>query len=561
MPVIEALFKDLQRLVQVDLPRNLADLTDLLSYVKGEAVSLEDDALSIEIKDGNRPDLWCVEGIARELKGSLGVEEGLREYAVYGVSGVGVKVDPRLETIRPYIGCAVVKEVHLTNEVIRELMHLQDKLDQTYGRRRRRASIGLYNLGLITPPLQYGVAKPESVSFVPLGGEVEMDLREIVDTHPKGVEYGHLVKNHERWPILRDSEERVLSIPPIINSNDLGKISEGEEDIFVEVTGTDYRTVLNTLTIVTLSLADRGEEILSTQVRYPYGEERVVSTPNLTTKRIRLDVDYVNRVLGLSLTGDAVLQLLRRARYNGRWSGGSTIEVTVPCYRMDVMHPLDVIEDVAIMYGYNNLKPRWPQQITFGKISDFEAFTDATREVMAGLGFQEILSFSLSNGERLFQKMNIREGKAVELLNPTSSRFTCLRSWLTPSLMDFLSKNTHVEYPQRVFEVGDCVVPDETSETGARNVRKLACLIAHSNANFSEVKASLHAFSINTGFKHQLVEATHPSFIEGRVGTILTQGRLVGVVGEINPLVLEMWGLENPVTGYEVNLSTLMDIS
>jgi phenylalanyl-tRNA synthetase beta chain len=439
-------------------------------------------------------------------------------------------------------------------------MHLQDKLDQTYGRRRRRASIGLYNLALITPPLQYAVAKPEAVSFVPLGGEKEMDLREIVETHPKGIEYGHLVKKHENWPILHDSEERVLSIPPIINSNDLGKISEGKEDVFIEVTGTEHRTVLNTLTIVTLSLADRGEEIFSTQVRYPYGEEKVISTPNLTTKEVYLDLDYVNQVLGLSLMGDDVLKLLRRARYNGRWSGGSSIEVTVPCYRMDVMHPLDVIEDVAIMYGYNNLKPRWPQQITFGKISEFESFSDATREVMVGLGFQEILSFSLSNGERLFRKMNLKEEGAVELLNPTSLRFTCLRNWLIPSLMDFLSKNTHVEYPQRVFEVGDCVVPDETSETGVRNARKLACLIAHSNANFSEVKASLHAFSINMGIKQQLEEATHPSFIEGRVGTILTQGRQVGIVGEISPLVLEMWGLENPVTGYEMNLSTLMNV-
>ena len=180
---------------------------------------------------------------------------------------------------------------------------------------------------------------------------------------------------------------------------------------------------------------------------------------------------------------------------------------------------------------------------------------------MTGLGFQEILSFSLSNGELLYRKMNLEEGKAVELLNPTSLRFTCLRSWLIPSLMDFLSKNTHVEYPQRVFEVGDCVVPDETSETGVRNVRKLACLIMHSNSSFTEVKASLNAFSINMGFKHQLFEASHKSFIEGRVGTILAQGKQVGVIGEINPLVLEMWNLENPVTGFELNLSTLKDVT
>lgn len=560
MPVIDVVFKDLQSLVGVPLPRSLEALNDLLAYVKGEAERLEGGSLSIEIKDGNRPDLWCVEGVARELRGAIGVEDGLRGYAVKGFSGVRVDVDPRLEKIRPYIGGSVVKKVRLTDDVIRECMHLQDKLDQTYGRRRRRASIGLYNFRLIKPPLTYEVTTPEDVRFVPLGGTVELDLREIVATHPKGIEYGHLVTKQERWPILLDSLGKVLSIPPIINSNDLGRIREGVMDIFVEVTGTTYLTVLNTLTIVTLSLADRGEDIYSTEIRYPYGENRRISTPELTTHVVSLDLDQIHRVLGVSLTGEAVLKLLKRARYDARWVGGNALEATVPCYRIDVIHPADVIEDIAIMLGYNNLEPRWPQQITFGQISEVEAFSDLTREIMIGLGFQGILSFSLINEERLFKQMNLKDTPVVEISNPTSSRFTLIRNWLMPSLMDFLSNNTHVEYPQRVFEVGDCVVLDEASETGVRTVRKLAGLITHSNSSFSEAKAVVDAFFLNTGSQYHLNEATHHSFIDGRVGNILVHDRNVGVVGEVHPRVLEMWGLENPVTGFEVDLSTLMDV-
>jgi len=560
MPVIDVIFTDLQRLIGVPLPKGRDALNDLLAYVKGEAERLEGDALSIEIKDGNRPDLWSVEGIARELRGVIGVEDGLREYAVTGYSGVRIDVDPRLETVRPYIGASVVKQVRLTDDVIRELMHLQDKLDQTYGRRRRRASIGLYNYRLIKPPLTYKVTRPEDVRFVPLGGTEELDLREIVATHPKGIEYGHLVTKHERWPLLLDAVEKVLSIPPIINSNDLGRITEGVMDILVEVTGTTPQTVLNTLTIVTLSLADRGEAIYSTEIHYPYGENRQVSTPELATHVVRLDVNQVHRVLGANLTADAVLTLLKRARYDARRVGEDALEATVPCYRIDVIHPADVIEDIAIMLGYNNLEPRWPQQITIGAISAVEAFSDVTREIMIGLGFQGILSFSLINEERLFTQMNVKDTPVVEIANPTSSRFTLIRNWLMPSLMDFLSNNTHVEYPQRVFEVGDCVVLDDASETGARTVRKLAGLIAHSNASFSEAKAVVDAFFLNIGFLYRLNEAAHPSFIDGRVGNIVVHDRDVGVVGEVHPRVLEMWGLENPVTGFEVDLSSLMDI-
>ncbi len=557
MPTIEVIFNDLQRLVGVHLPREVDELNEVLAYVKGEVEGFEGDELRIEIKDGNRPDLWSVEGIARGLRGALGVEEGLREYVVKSPSGVEIEVDPALQKIRPYIASSVVKGVKLDDETIREFMHLQDKLDLTYGRKRRRASIGLYNNDLITPPIQYRAAKPDEVSFVPLGGGEEMTLEEILEKHPKGLEYGYAVKSYDRWPILHDSAGKVLSFPPIINSDSLGRITESVKNVLIEVTGTLYETVMNTLMLVTLSVADRGREIHSTGVNYPYGRPRNVHTPSLSNQKIRLETAYVEQVLGLKLDKDSIVGLLEKARYGVPPTGDGWVDVIVPCYRVDIMHPVDVVEDIAIAYGYNNIVPRWPQLVTFGRITDRETFSDLVREVAAGLGFQEALTFSMSNPQTLFDMMGIRQQPVANVSNPRTLRYTCLRSWLMPNLIEFLSNNTHVEYPQRVFEVGDCVILDEASPTGLRDVRKLACVAAHSTASFSEAKSALDALLLNIGTGCELEGAEHGSFIEGRVGRILVDGKDVGLIGELNPVVLEGWKLENPIVGFEVDLDEL----
>jgi len=558
MPTIDVLFEDLQRLVGRRLPRGEETLTELLTYVKGEVESLQGDELTIELKDGNRPDLWSVEGIARELRGALGIELGLRPYEVKGSSGVEVIVDPRLESIRPFIGCSVVRSVHIDDETIRELMHLQDKLDETYGRKRRRTSIGFYRFELIHPPLHYRASTPKEYRFVPLESTEAMTLEEILERHPKGIEYGSIVRGFSLWPMLVDDRNEALSFPPIINSNTLGRITEGDQDILVEVTGTRYQTVLNTLTIVTLGLADRGREILTAMIRYPYGRVKEDVTPRLETKRMALDPRDIDQLLGLKLEPLRIVELLRRARYDARVEDG-VIEVAVPCYRMDIMNPVDVIEDVAIAYGFNNIQPVWPQIATTGALSRREESSDLVREVMIGLGFQEVLTFSLTDRESQEKKMGIEHLRLVDVANPSSLHYTSLRGWLLPSLMAFLANNTHALYPQRVFEVGDCAVFDPQTPTGVRDVRKLAAVIAHSTANFSELKAVVEGFFGSLGLKPELEESEHPSFIAGRVGDLSLKGRRVGVAGEVAPRVLEASGVANPVVGFEVDLISIFE--
>jgi phenylalanyl-tRNA synthetase beta chain len=557
VPTIEIELEDLESLIGIDLPRDEEQLNDILAYVKGEVKNVESKETRIELKDSNRADIWGVEGLARALKGFLNLEKGLKEYRIAGDSSVEVKVESKLRNIRPYIGCAVLKGVKLTDAAIRQMMHFQDKMDQSYGRNRRRTSIGLYDFDLISPPLRYGVAKPKEVSFVPLEFTEKLTLKEILERHPKGIEYGHIVRKHPVWPIFMDSEDKVLSFPPIINSNDLGRITPETENMLVEVTGTAYNTVLNTLTNITLALADRGGRIFSARIHYPYKDINDVTTPDLKADTMKLDVNYVQKVTGLHLDTAQIQELLSKARYGVAKAARSTVTVKIPCYRVDVLHPVDIVEDIAVAYNYNKIQPRWPQLLTIGGLSADTEFCDLVRELMVGLGFQETLTYVMTNPEVLFTKMNLKLQKIVDVANPKLAFMTCLRNWLVPSLIEFLSHNTHVEYPQKVFEVGYCILHDEESENRTKEIQELACVMMHSNANFSEAKSVFDALLLNLGLSYELQETEHESFIKGRTGKIILGNQEVGLIGEIHPQVLQNWGLENPVAAFEISLDSI----
>ena len=562
MPTIDVDYLELERLLGVKLNEDMERLDEILAYIKGEvkAFDQKEGSVSIEMKDTARADLWSVEGLSRALQGYLNHAKGLKQYAV-GKSAVEVNVNAKLFGIRPYICCSVIKDIHLSDNIIKGIMHLQDKLDQTHGRGRQKTSIGIYNLDLIKPPIEYTAVKPEEVKFIPLGFSEKMSLDQILDQHPKGVEYSHIVKKNPLYPMLFDSEGKVLSFPPIINSNDLGKITEESRNLLVEVTGTVHKTVLNTLNLVTLALIDRGGKAFSATINYPEFDytEGKVDTPNFDSKRFSLSVQDTNHLLGLKLNATEIGDLLLTSGLGVENISDENLTVSVPCYRVDIMHQVDIIEDIAIAYGYNNIEPTWRELPTTGAAKPDQRYIDVARELMVGLGYQETLNTTLTNPESLFKKMNAPPTKIVELSNPKIVTMTCLRNMLLPSLMEFLSINTSVEFPQKIFELGKITLPDETRENQTRDEDWLAAVTTHPNANFSEIKSALDSFMGNLGVEWQIKQITHTSFIEGRIGKVIVDGSEVGVVGEISPLVLEAWKLENPASAFEINFLKILD--
>jgi phenylalanyl-tRNA synthetase beta chain len=322
-----------------------------------------------------------------------------------------------------------------------------------------------------------------------------------------------------------------------------------------------HQTVLNTLNLVTLALIDHGGKAYASTVRYPdetfYASKKVM-TPDFRSARVDLNVEYANRVLGLQLTAERIAELLLTAGFGVEKVSQNTIAVLVPCYRVDVMHQVDLVEDIAIAYGYNSIEPLWRELPTTGGVRPEQRLIDVAREFMVGLGYQEILTYTLTSPESLFDKMNREKTRVIEIANPKVVTMTCLRNWLLPSLMEFLGNNQSVEFPQRIFELGKVTLLDKTRETKTRDEECLAAATTHPNASFSEIKSALDAFFMNLGVNWQIKATLHPSFIEGRVGAVIVNGVKVGVLGEVNPQVLEAWKLENPVAAFEVNMQRII---
>ncbi len=538
------------------MPRDKEGLNDIFGFVKGDVESLEGDAVSIEVKDSNRPDIWAVEGIARALRGYLGIGRA-REIKVAGKSSLRVVIDKRVKPIRPFIWTAIVKGLQPTDEALKSWINLQEKLDQTYGRKRKRASIGFYHADLIQSPLSYTVANPDIITFAPLGSEKKQSLRDIVETHPKGSEYGEIISQFEAWPILVDGADNVLSLPPVINSNDLGRIATDTRNILVEVTGTSAETVHNTLKIVVSTLTERGGKIYSCLETYPYGSPRRLLSPDLSPTRASLRLSYINTLLGASLTLKEASRFAERAGYQVRRATGDTIQLDIPSYRTDIMHSVDIIEDIAIAMDINKLKPEWPRIWTVGNLAKETDETESVAEIMIGLGFQEVLTYALTSPVVVSNNTQSRDANLVELLNPRMTTHTVMRNQLLPSLLEMLSDNTHVDYPQRVFEVGPSISRGENQLHPIQETQTLAAVTIHANAGFTEIRSSFDALAENRGRSFLIKETDQPSFLSGRCGAIISDGASVGVIGELNPRIIKSWGLNLPAAAFEIEMSAL----
>ncbi|MEM7824977.1 MAG: phenylalanine--tRNA ligase subunit beta, partial [Candidatus Aenigmatarchaeota archaeon] len=509
MPTIEVSHKDLCNLIGREM--SIEEIKDAIMYSKGEIDAVDGDLLKVDIKDTNRPDLWSVEGIAREIKGRY-TPAGCPKYKIEK-SDVVVKVDKKNKTIRPYTVCAVVKNLRITPNILSQMIQLQEKIHVTFGRNRKELAIGIYNLDRIKPPIKFTTVKPDGIKFVPLEFEEKLTPKEILEKHPKGKEYGHLLSGLKEYPIFIDSANEVLSIPPIINSDYSGKVTEKTKNAFIECSGFDFKFLIPALNVVVAALADRQATIQSVKVVYP---NRTMITPDLTPKKYSVDIDYVNKISGLNLSGKKICELLKQANYDTKQKG-KKIQLLYPAYRQDIMHPRDIVEDVIISYGYNNVEPVMPKLVTIGGMAEKEIFSNKVAEIMVGLGFQEILSYTLTNRDNLFSKMNIKEERIVEIENPISANWNVFRNWLLPSLMEFFSKNQHVSYPQKIFEIGDVILIDEKQETRTKDLRKLAVAWADSRINYQDIASILDALLSKLNVDYKLKRSNHSSFINGRI--------------------------------------------
>jgi len=552
LPSVEVSHRDIEKLLGEQLSQD--QLRRLVAIAKCSVESVEGDLVKLEVKDTNRPDLWSAEGIAREIKLRTR-KPGLPAYRTFK-SKVKVIVDSSVKDVRPFTTCAIVTELQMNQAGLSQMIQLQEKVASSYGAGRREVAIGVYDLKRITPPIRYTTVDPDGIRFVPLDLEEELTPREILHRHPKGREFGHLLAGARKYPMFVDSSGEVMSIPPIINSNFSGKVTEDTRRVFIECSGFSQDRLSGALNVLSTALAERGGSIGQVEVRYP---GRAIVTPDLRPRRARLSLSRFRQISDLNVSVKEAYRLLEKSGYKVTRRKNDRIEVMYPAHRQDIMHERDLMEDVLISYGYDLIKPERPRLPTVGELSDVERFSESVSSVMTGLGFQQVMSYMLTNEVNLFSKMNLSGQPVIELENPVSSSWTKFRNWLLPSVMEFLSHNTHADYPQRIFEVGDSILPDAKEETKAVDRRKLACAIAGADVGYQDISSALDALLYALGTRYELQAVSHPAFIQGRVANIIDQGKSIGVVGEIDPGVLEMWKLEVPVSAFEIDLTYLIE--
>jgi len=541
MPVVTFDYNDFLNLLGYKLSKE--KFLERIPMIGADLDRVEGDSISIEFFP-NRPDLLSVEGIARAAKTFFGFEKGLRRYKTEKTD-ILLKVDPSVKKVRPFIVTALVKNVEMTDELISSLMDMQEKLHFGLGRERKKVAIGVHDFDQIKPPFIYKAVKPKSIKFVPLAKTEEMNLEEILEKHEKGVAYAHLLKGFDRYPIILDKNNNVLSFPPIINGS-LTEVTPFTKNLFIDVTGNDLDAMKFALNILVTALAERGGEIFTTIVEY---DDKKIVTPDLKPDIRNLSVDYVNKILGTKLSKREIIESLLKMGYDVDVKE-KEMQVYIPAWRADILHQIDLVEDVAIGYGFDRFKTELPKSMTFGKELEYKEFHTILRNILIGLGFNEVVTLSLTNEDDEYKKMGLNPKSNVKIENPIGEEYSIVRSSLIPSLLKILSKNKHNPLPQKIFEIG--IVADEN----AKNRWHLAATQIDAKVGFSDCKALIEATFRDAGIKWKIEEDDHPAFIKGRCASILVKNKKIGIFGEIHPKTITAFELEHPLIAFEIDIES-----
>lgn len=556
-------------------------LEELLPCAKAELDGVDEDEglLKVELNDTNRPDLWSTAGLGRQLRSYKNGEISRYDFFSTPEKQLDpgeriVQVDPSVEPTRPYIVAFAITGKGVDEATLKDIIQTQEKLCWNFGRKRKSIAMGVYRSDIFRYPVQYKAVDPDTTRFVPLQEEREMSLREIITDHPKGKEFGHIVAEDKLFPFICDAQEKVLSFPPVINSAEIGAVKVGDGNLFIELTGTEMKDLTLTASIVACDLADAGYTILPVKVIYPFdtpfGKEVVF--PCYFQKPAQTQLSFIRKMLGKELTADECLQALAKMGVeasvpDGKISGGDSgpgtgddqiLAIRVPEYRNDFLHPADIAEDVMIGRGLERFEPVFPADYTIGRLSPEELFARRVKDIMIGLGYQEMMYNYLGSRKDYIEKMQVSGDEFIRIANPMTENYEYVRASIIPNMMESESVSGNAVYPHRIFEIGKIARLDAADNSGTVTRNQLGFMLADREAGYNEVLSHISAIFYYLAKEYELREFSDPRFIPGRCARLFSEGREVGFFGEIHPRVLEGWGIQMPCGGGEIDLDLLM---
>ena len=586
MPVVDVQPDELRRLTGHEDKSDEEFKDDLFALgLEFEGVT-DDGAFQLEFGP-DRLDRLSVEGVARSLRYQYGDARGVSVPKTNDADWT-IVVDESVPDERPYVTGAVVRGVDLDDAALDSLIQLQEKLHATMGRKRAKGAIGIHDLTMLKGDvlseqstgnsITYKGIEPDGDTFVALDSNEELTPAEVLETHVTGQKYADLVSEYDRYPAIYD-EIGLFSFPPVINGRRT-EVSTDSRDLFVELTGTDQWTIDRMCNIICYALAARGATIEDVDVEYESG---TVVKPDFEVETKHVSHDRIETVLGVELEMEEVIDLFERSGLDANAELGeqTVYEVSIPPYRVDVLHPLDLVDDIGRAYGFNELEPRYPDVGTVGQRHERSRLEDAARTSLVGLGFEDLLNFHMISEEENYERMGIEPGTDVPaseasgsspaqrsggvlgggepatITEPYSEDYTMLRTWVLPSLTMVLENNTHRAYPQDLAEIGHVAHRDDDENTRVAEARHVAAVVARHDATYEDAKARLATLCRDFDVELETPATEHPSFIPGRTASVVIDGEDVGVVGELHPSVIVEHDLELPVAAFEFDLSAL----
>ena len=546
MPVINSYINQLKSILKGDVTTE--ELIEKIPYLGLDLEEVNSEYFTIEYNP-NRPDYSTDYGVGRSLNGILEFEVGTPKYNI-NIGKSEVKVNPKLNKIRPYISSVIARNIQLDEEKIRQMISMQEDLHDGIGRRRKKIAIGIHNLDVMKFPLSY-TAVDKQFQFCPLDLDKELTIQEIFDTTETGKKYRWIIDKFNEYPIILDSNNEVISFPPIINGN-LTRVTSKTKNLFVDITGIDKKCVNNALAVLTTFFYDCGGYIESVNIGYENGS---IITPDLKEQKVEINLDLANKLLGLKLSKNDVKKCLAKCRMSV-YEENEKLYALIPRYRFDIIHDVDIVEEIAIGYGIYNMTVDIPQSDQVGSLNSQNIKLGLLRETLVGLGLIEVMNFALIDEVNLYNKVNRKQATNIKVKNSKSNSQQVLRDMLLPSLLINVHNNKHQSYPQKIFEIGKIFTKKDVKNPTEEY--HLAFVITHAKSSYAEVKSYLTSLLSNT---FNIVCKTQPEdfplFVQGRSAKIIAENN-IGVIGEVNPEILENFQIKMPVSAVEISLKNII---
>ncbi len=528
----------------------------------------DERVIKIELNDTNRPDLWSLNGVARQIRIHEGGKDNdyskiLSNFGNNDYENRVINVDPELKNIRPYMVAFMISGKPIDDAMLKDIIQTQEKLCWNFGRKRKSISMGVYRAEQVKFPCSYKAVDPDKTSFVPLQFSEPMTCRQMLTEHPKGKDFGWILESFEKFPLLSDSDGEVLSMAPIINSANLGAVQVGDKDLMVELTGDNMENLMLSANIVACDFYDQGYEIKPILVKHPYetGLGKDILAPFYFQKTTKASLKAINKLLGsdfdIKKVEDALIRMGNKIKVEQK-SDDYEITLSPAPYRNDFLHEVDIIEDVMIGCNVSSFEPKVPKDFTVGRLLPITEFSRKAKTLMVGLGYQEMIFNYVGSKKDYIDNMLIDGSKVIEIANPMSENYQFIRPEILSSLLRTETGSANAVFPHKIFEIGKVAYLKEDENTGTITRQHLGFLTASANANFNSLASEVSSLLYFLDHEYKVRESSDPRFIIGRQAELIVNGESAGVFGEVNPQVLENWGITIPCVAAELDLETLM---